>query len=80
MDYCEHIRDYGVGKGVSDSLLRFLADPRSGRARGMLSVAVAKAKNREAIPFLLEMLDKNEFTGFVAEALGIKRLPLLNKA
>lgn len=63
----------GGGKGASEALLRFLTDPRSGRARGMLSVAVAKAKNRDAIPILIDMLDRNEFTGFAAEALGILR-------
>lgn len=63
----------GGGIGVSDSILRLLMDSRSGRARGMLSLAVAKSKNRAAIPVLLEMLDIDEFTGFAAAGLGILR-------
>jgi hypothetical protein len=60
----------GGGRGVSSSLLRLLVDPRSGEARGMLSLALAKTKNRDAIPVLLQMLD-GTFKGFAAEGLGI---------
>jgi len=63
----------GGGRGVSESLLRLLADPRSGGSRQMLSLAVAKTKNRDAIPVLLDLINNDEFTGHVAEALGILR-------
>ncbi len=59
------------GKGASEALLRFLVDHRSGRARGMLSLALAKTKNREAVPILLKMLEDDDFTGFAAEGLVI---------
>ena len=61
----------GGGKGASASLLRLVTDPRSGGARGMLSLALAKTKNREAIPVLLKMLEEDDFTGFVVAGLGI---------
>lgn len=63
----------GGGKGVSDQLLSLLLDPRSGTSRGMLSIAVAKSKNRSAIPVLLNMLEENDFPGFAAQGLGILR-------
>jgi HEAT repeat protein len=62
----------GGGRGISESLLQLLVDPRSGEARGMLSLALAKTKNRNAIPILLKMLDGN-FRGFAAQGLGILR-------
>jgi HEAT repeat protein len=34
-------------------------------------LAVAKSKNRDAIPTLLEMLEDDNFTGFAAAGLGI---------
>jgi hypothetical protein len=37
----------------------------------MLSLALAKTKNREAIPILLKMLEEDDFTGFVVAGLGI---------
>jgi hypothetical protein len=61
----------GGGKGVSEALLRLLKDSRSGEARGPLILAVAKSKNRDAIPTLLEMLEDDNFTGFAAAGLGI---------
>jgi hypothetical protein len=54
--------------------IRFLNDSRSGRARGLLSLAVAKAKNRDAVPVLLAMLGDEDFAGFAAEDLGILRV------
>ena len=63
----------GGGKGSSDALLRFLRDPRSGSARGMLSLAAAKTKDRRLIPILLESLEMDDFLGFAARGLGILR-------
>jgi hypothetical protein len=63
----------GGGKDASESLLQFLTDSRSGRAREMLSLAAAKSKNRAAIPILLDLLEIDNFTGFAAEGLGILR-------
>jgi HEAT repeat protein len=61
----------GGGRGTSESLLRLLADPRSGHARGMLSIAVAKTKDRRAIPVLTSLLDNVDFAGFAAKGLGL---------
>lgn len=63
----------GGGRDSSGALLRLLRDPRSGSARGMLSLAAAKTKDRRLIPLLLENLETDDFLGFAARGLGILR-------
>ena len=61
------------GKGDVEAFLRLLRDPRSGSARGMLSLAAAKTRDRRLIPLLLENLETDDFLGFAARGLGILR-------
>ena len=59
------------GKGDVDALMRLLQDPRSARARGLLSIATAKTKDRRVIPILLGYLGSPNLQGFAARGLGI---------
>ncbi|HTG36283.1 MAG TPA: HEAT repeat domain-containing protein [Thermoanaerobaculia bacterium] len=59
------------GKGDVDALMRLLQDPRSARARGLLSIATAKTKDRRVIPVLLDYLDSPDLQGFAARGLGV---------
>lgn len=61
------------GKGDVDALVRLMRDPRSARARGLLSIAAAKTKDRKVIPVLLDYLDSEGLQGFAARGLGIFR-------
>jgi HEAT repeat protein len=59
------------GKGDVDDLMRLLRDPRSANARGMLSLAAAKTKDKRLIPILLEYLESENLQGFAARGLGV---------
>jgi hypothetical protein len=58
------------GKADVDDLMRLLQDPRSARARGLLSIAAAKTKDRRVIPILLDYLNFENLQGFAANGLG----------
>jgi HEAT repeat protein len=61
------------GKSDVETLVRLLRDPRSARARGLLSVAAAKTKDRRVVPILLDYLDSEDLQGFAARGLGLMR-------
>ena len=61
------------GKGDVDAFIRLLLDPRSSNARGMLSLAAAKTKDKKVIPILMDYLNSDNLQGFAARGLGILR-------
>lgn len=61
------------GKGDVNALIGLLRDPRSARARGLLSIAAAKTKDRSVVPVLLSYLDSEDLQGFAARGLGLLR-------
>jgi HEAT repeat protein len=56
-----------------DELASLIQDPRYGRAREMLAMALAETRNPRAVPILIRLLNQGDLVGHVAMALGTLR-------